>query len=863
MLRTFEDRMSREGSLRLLAHECLDVVTTGLRSRFAVKPALPRVKKGTVMELLFRDLRHAARSLVKNPSFSIVAIAALALGIGANSATFSLVNAALLKPLPVENPENLVAIYATRGNESFPLNFSYPNYRDLAEVGLFEHLVGFQGANVSIDTRDGEPELVWGELVTENYFTGLGVDPAVGRTFLPEDADRPVVVLSYELWRRRFGARDSVLGSRARLNGHEFEVVGVAREGFTGAKFLGFTPDVYVPVTMHEVIWRGSEGRLDRRQGGWLNVRGRLEPGTSLSEVEAALGTVARRLEAEYPDVNRDLRFHAMAAPRKVEPVVEVELGGVLPIVSTVLLTIVGIVLLIACANVASLTMARTLAAEREIAVRLSLGATRARLVREIVLQSLLLVVVASLIGGWLGDFLLQAAIGLGPVLDFGVDYGVATDWRVFLFTAAITGLAGILSGLLPAWNVARRDTNLSLKEGGRTPSRTRWRRFLVIPQVALALVGLVAAGLLVLSFENARSSSPGFATDGLLLATIDLDLQGYGEERGESFYRDVVERLKGVPGVLGVSLGFPLPLDAYSEGDRILAEGAEPGSSEEGGEGILVFYSTVSEDFFEVMETPLLHGRAFEASDDLSSRPVAIVNETLAQRFWPGENAIGKRFRRADGSFLEVVGIARDGKYFTLGEEARSFYFLPLRQFYRTPMTVVVRTDAPPMSLEPSLRGEVRALDPTLPVYGVKTIGEFLARSLAGPRALALSVSFFAALAVTLAMVGVYGLMSFLVSQKRRELGIRMALGASRWDVLLLFLKQSTKIVSAGIAAGLVLAWASTRVMGSILFGVEASNPGVFFVVALLLLVLSLAGSFFPSRRATKLDPLVTLRHD
>jgi predicted permease len=869
MLRTFEDRMRREPSPALLAKEVFDAVATGLRER-RIRSHGPRQEargRGGTVELFTKDLRHAARSLARSPGFTVVAVLSLALGIGAAAAIFSLVNALLLKKLPVPNPDELVAIYSTRSTDPFPRQLSYPNYRDLWECDRFQSVVGFQDSSMSLQPPGGDPELVWGELVTENFFAGLQVKPALGRTILPEDAHRPVAVLNHDYWRVRFGSDEAVLERAIRINGQEFQVVGVAREGFTGTKLLGFTPDLWVPLTMHEVVWPESSqdaDLLERRGWGLLNVRGRMKPGVSLSEAEAALEAIAARLEADHPDVNQGFRLHLTPAPRKAEPIVEAELGNAIPLAGTTLLGIALVVLLVACANVASLKLARTLGRSGELAIRLSLGATRGRLVRQVALESVLLALVSGLAGMWLSDRLLGAALRLGPVLDFSIDYGVETDWRVWSFTAALVFITALFSGILPALRATRGDASLSLKEAGlgQKNARLAWRRLLVIPQIALSLVALVSAGLLIRSFQNVSASEPGFATEGILLASLDPDLRGYDAKEGETLVRSLVERTRAIPDVESATVAFPLPLDAYTQGLQISPEGADVSSEED--EGTLVFYSTVGDDYFEVLETPLVHGRSFEEQDDAGSRPVAIVNETLARRFWPGESAIGKRFGGGGDDVLrEVVGVARDGKYLTLGEEPRPYLFLPLRQNYRSPMTLVVKTRSAPRSLEPAVREIARSLDPALPLYGVKTMGEFLGRSTSGPRALALIASFFAAVALTLATVGLYGLMSFTVSQRRHELGIRTALGASRGRVLALFLGQAARVAGIGIVIGLGLAWASTRVMGNLLFGVDAGSPVVFAAVSALLAAATLAGSYVPARRAMRLDPLKALRHE
>ena len=813
-----------------------------------------------------KDLRHAARSLARSPGFTAVAAFSLALGIGAAAAIFSLVNALLLKKMPVPNPDELVAIYSTRSTDPFPRQLSYPNFRDLRECDRFQSVVGFQDSAMSLHLPGADAELVWGELVTENFFEGLKVAPALGRTILPEDAHRPVAVLNHDFWRSRFGADESIVGREIRINGHEFQVVGVALEGFTGTKLLGFTPDLWVPLTMHEVVWPGSSDDsdlLERRGWGLLNVRGRMKPGVTLSEAEAALDTLAARLEADHPDVNEDFRLQVTPAPRKTEPIVDAELGNAIPLAGTTLLGIALVVLLVACANVASLKLARTLGRSGELAIRLSLGASRGRLVRQVALESVLLALGAGLAGMWLSNRLLEAMLALSPVLDFSIDYGVETDWRVWSFTAALVLLAALFSGILPALRATRGDPSLSLKEAGlgQKNARLAWRRLLVIPQIALSLVALVSAGLLVRSFQNLSAEGAGFATEGILLASLNPDLQGYDAEEGEALVRSLVERTRGIADVESVTVAFPLPLDAYTQGQQVSPEGAEVST---GDEGTLVFYSTVGDDYFEVLETPLVHGRSFEEQDDAASRPVAIVNETLARRFWPGDSPLGKRFGgRGSEPLWEVVGVARDGKYLTLGEEPRPYFFLPLRQSYRSPLTLVVKTRSAPRSLEPAVREVARSLDPSLPLYGVKTMEEFLDRSTSGPRALAFIASFFGAIALTLATVGLYGLMSFTVSQRRHELGIRAALGASRGRVIALFLAQAARVAGVGIVIGLALAWASTRVMGSLLFGVDAGNPAVFVLVSALLAIAALAGSYVPARRAATLDPLKALRHE
>ncbi|HSF14996.1 MAG TPA: ABC transporter permease [Vicinamibacteria bacterium] len=857
MCSTFEALARRDGAIRALAREVIDVPRSAARLR---RDARVQSRNGGGAELVFKDLQQATRALFRVPGFTIAAIVSLALGIGANAAIFALVDAVLVKPMPVGAPEELVAIYSTRGTDRFPANFSYPNYLDLQDAtDAFSDIVGFQGAPLSLNVAGADPELVWCEIVTDNYFSGLRVPLARGRGFAP--GDELVAILSHEFWIRRFGARESAVGSRIRLNGRDFTIVGVSRDGFTGAKFLGFTPQLWVPIHADEVVWPGSEGRLERRSGGWLNLRARLSGGTSSQEASAALETVASRLEAQHSDVNQDLRLHLLPAARKVEPVIEIEMGNLVPVAARLLFGVVGIVLLIACANVASLQLVRSTRRRRELAVRISMGATRSQLVRQLLLESSLLAVAGGSLGLALGKFLVDAAMRLNPVLDFSIDYGASVGTRVVIYTALVSLLAGLGAGIVPALRAARRDVTVSLRDSDHAARRGRGRRWIVIPQLALSLVALVSAGLLLRSFQNLQAASPGFTKQGLLLASVNLDLQGYDTDRGRVFHRQLLERLRSLPSVEAASLAFPLPLDAYQEAGRLFPDMANDAPEDE---GTLVFYSVVEDDYFETTSTEIVAGRAFDARDDQSTRPVAIVNETLARTFWPSESPIGRGIRTsAEERPIEVIGVARDGKYLTLSEQPRPYFFLPLRQEYASPITILVRTRGTPRSFEEALRNEVRVIDSTLPVYGVKTMEEFLGRSTAAPRALALDFSLFALLALALAVVGIYGLMSFSVSQKRRHIGIRMALGATRRDVLALFLKEAAEVIFLGLAIGLPAAWASGRVLSSLLFGVSPGNPPVVLSVVLLLVAVALAGSLLPSRRAARLDPISTLRHE
>ncbi|TDI45873.1 MAG: FtsX-like permease family protein [Acidobacteria bacterium] len=643
MVATFDELVRSRGTISVLSREVLDVLVQGLRERAARGRRSRPNKTASTAELWLKDLRYAARTLVRSPSFALVVVVSLALGIGANTAIFTLVNAMLLKPMPVKAPEELVAVYAMRPTHRFPSNFSYQNYLDLREEKkIFRDLVGFYGSPVSLHASS-EPELVWSELVTENYFEGLGVSAASGRLFESTDVEAPVVVLSYEFWRRRFLGAVDVVGRVVRLNGHAFTVLGVAAPGFTGAKMLGFNPDLWVPLTWHRQIHPGDDGLLERRHGGWLNVRGRLAPGVTLAEAQAALGTIAARLEAAYPEANKDWQLHVYKSPRKTEPFLEVMTGGAIPVAAGALLAIVLIVLLVACANVASLQLARSMGREKEMALRISLGASRRQILRQLLLESLLLCTAAGLLGLWLGGRLLNLALRMNPVLDFSVDFGATTvaDARVLGFTLVVSVLAGLVSGLLPAARASRRDVAATLAERGSS-GRGAGRRFIVIPQLALSLVALVVAGLLIRSFDNMKAASPGFDTESIALASFNLELQGYDKAEARELGRQLLDRMRGLPEISAASLAFPLPLDAYQESAVVVPMDAALGQEEE---ELWLSYSAVSEDYFETIGTPLLAGRGFRREDSEERPLVAVVNETMRAR-------CGRKRARSAGNF-------------------------------------------------------------------------------------------------------------------------------------------------------------------------------------------------------------------
>ena len=823
------------------------------------------------MNILLQDLRYAVKTFIKAPGFTLVAVLSIALGIAANTSVFTLVNAVLFKPMPVPHPEQLVALYTTEPNSSFPGEFSYPDYKDYRDHNeVFSDLFIHYGTPVSLKNSNDKAELIWGEMVTGNYFTGLGVTPAIGRTLTPDDdvapGAHPVAVLSHNFWRQRFAGDPAIVGRGVRLNGHDFTIIGVAREGFSGTRFVGFIPDVWVPLMMHAQVVPGSEGWLESRGSHSFNVNGRLKSGVTIEQATAAMNTYAQQLAQAYPQVNANIGLGMIPAGNKTQP--SVSLMGYIPIVAGLMMGVVGLVLLIACANVANLLLAGASARRREIAIRLALGASRWRIFRQLLTESLLL----SLMGGGLGLLMTQWFNALVPManpeLDFATvdfSYDLSLDRRVLGFTLLLSILTGVIFGFLPALQASKADLISALK--GTAVSAGFGRRFglrnlLVVAQVALSLMLLVSAGLFVKSMKHAQELDPGFETKDILLASVDVGLHGYDEVKGRNFFKQIVERIKSLPGVEEVSMATPLPLDAYNYGARVIVEGYVPLYENE---RISVGYSVVGHNYFQAMSTQIVEGRAFTEYDNEKAPRVVIINEAMARRYWPNQNPIGKRLQmgRPQSPYLEVVGIAKDGKYNLLGEPPTEYMFVPFLQNYDGKMTLIARSSGRPENLAAAIRQEVASFDSELPVYGIKSMPKFLDRILSGPKSIAGLVSIFGLVALLMAAVGLYGVMIFSVTQRTREIGIRMALGAQQRDVLRLVVYQGMQLAALGLAIGLAASLFLTRLLSSLLFSVSTTDPGTYAVVSLILAGVALVASFIPARRATKVDPMIALRYE
>ena len=814
------------------------------------------------MERVLDDLRYAVRKLRKAPGFATAAILSIAIGIGANSAIFSVANTLLLRPSPITEPDRVVDVYATFSTDDGLHTFSYPNYvdyrdrtRTLSGLAAFDHLM------VSMNTGDA-PELVFAAVATHDYFDVLGIEPALGRFFLPEEdatpGSHPLAVISHGLWQRRFAGDADVLGREITLNGTRFAVVGVAPPSFTSTQ--AFTaPDVWTPMMMWSEL-RSSPRFLTSRSSLALQLVGRLAPGATIEQAQTELGTIARALEEEFPDVNEGrsvLAVKSSALPPEARRVV----GGFMAL----LLVVTGLVLLVACVNVGNLLLARAIGRRREIAVRLAVGAGRGRIVRQLVTETLVLFAVAGIAGILLGLWTTKLLPALLPPIDVPISLDFALDIRVLSFAAALTLLTGLIFGLVPALGSSRPDLVPALKddEGSGRYSKSRLRGALVVGQVAISLLLLVGAGLFLRALQRADGIDPGFNPDGLAVASLDLDMHGYSVERGREFFERLRERMENLPAVESATLVDPPPLSLSRRTMSVLVPGHEP---PQGLAGFPIDVSVVAPDYFRSMAIQLLQGRDFDErlTADVPAR--AVINEMMARRFWRDGSPVGRRFyvdSIVDSLSVEVIGVARDSKYRTLGEEPQMFIYLPLAQFYQGDMWVVARARADVTPILSAIRGEVRALDPNMSLAVVMPLRQLVGVSLLPQRVAAWVTGVVGLIGLLLAGVGLYGVTAFAVSQRTREFGIRIALGASEGDVVGLVLRRGAVLTAWGLAIGLLLAFVVTRFLAGLLFGVSALDPVAFAGVAILLAGVAAAASYIPARRAAAVDAMESLRYE
>jgi predicted permease len=824
------------------------------------------------MSTFFQDLKFGARLLAKTPGFTVIAALSLALGIGANTTIFTLVNAVLLNPLPVQDPAQLVSVWTTderNQNDAFGfLQTSPMNFKDLRDQNqVFSGLTGHAGIPLNITGGSGEPEQIFGEIVTGNFFSVLGARPQIGRGFLPDEdktaGEKLVCVLGNGEWQKRFGGDPSIVGRTITLNGAAFTVVGVMPKGFKGTNAIG-APAVWVPYMTYTQTTTGFFRELaepNNRRGLAFNITGRLKPGVSVRQAEANLKTIARQLEQEYPNENTGRNVTLVPlAQATINPGFRdniVKAGGLL-------MTIVGLVLLIACANVANLLLARAAARQKEIAVRLSLGAGRGRLIMQLLTEGTLLAVIGGTAGLLLAYWAQDVLWSFRPPFLAVDSIDLHPDMRVLLFTLGVSIATGVLFGLAPAIQASRPDLVVQLKEKTSAPTGSNrlfsLRNVLVSAQVALSLVALVGAGLFLRSLQHAQQISPGFDTEHLSVLSFDLGAQGYTEQRGRQFQQRVLERAAAVPGVQAASLASTIPLFAGGFARTVFLEGQDASDRRA---GRLVQIGVVAPHYLETVGIPLMRGRTLSETDQPNTPIAVVVNETMAKRFWPDQDAIGKRFKFFGQDFFnQVVGIAKDSKYNFIGEEPTPFIYQATSQVYQPQVSLFVKA-ALPQAVLGTVRGEVQQLDRALPLTNVFTLADIFDQALWAPRMAAALLAVFAGLSLVLAIIGIYGVMAYAVSQRTRELGIRMALGASRADVVRLVVMQGFRLTLMGVGLGLAASLAVTRLITSLLYNVSATDLVTFTVVPALLAAAALGASYLPALRATRIDPMVALRYE
>jgi len=801
---------------------------------------------GGDVESLIQDLRFGVRTMMKKPAFALVAIMTLALGIGANTAIFSIVNAVVLRPLPLEDADRLVWMWG-RFSQGSNASVSPPDFLDYrAQNTSFERLSAMRFNFFNL-TGEGEPERLSGATVTTDFFDTLGIKPVRGRVFVADEEQEgrnQVAVISEGLWRRRFGADPDMVGRALSLDGVSYTVVGIVAMSFT----LPQQAELWVPITF-------DRPNMKVRRFHFLRPVARLKSGVSIEQAQSEMDTIAAALEKQYPESNTTWGL-------RLVPLQEQIVGNVRPAMM-VLLGAVAFVLLIACANVANLLLARASTRQKEIAVRAALGASRLRLVRQLITESLVLAFTGGLLGFLLALWGVRMLTAFMPGNIPRVNE-IGLDTRVLVFTLAVSVVTWILFGLVPALHTSKPDLNESLKEGSKGSagaSNNRSRNALVILEVALALVLLASAGLLIQSFRRLQRVDPGFDSKNLLTMLLILPDSKYPEpEQAAVFFEEVLQRIKSLPGVEEVGLGTRLPFGGGG-GDTYFTIEGRP--FQNANEKVTAYDPRIDHNYLRAMGMTLIKGRNFTERETKEEPRATIINETFARRFFPEDDAIGNRLIIDEGRPLtcEIVGIVRDVKQFSLEGESYQTMYLP--SIRAGGGSLVVRTAGDPVTIAAAVEREIHAVDKDQPVANLRTMEQLLASSVAEPRFRTLLLAIFAAAAMILASVGIYGVMSYQVSERTREIGIRMALGADSGAVLKLVLSKGLKLVGAGVVSGLAGAFALTRVLSNLLFGVAATDPLIFAGVALLLIVVAMLACYLPARKATRVDPLAALRYE
>ncbi len=820
------------------------------------------------MDQLWQDIRFSLRMLAKNPGFAFVVVLTIGLGIGANTTIFTIVNRMLLRPLPVSHPEQLIVPAIEHPAHPFLHGLSYldmKDYRDQSKDVLQDvaaYAVEFVGLSA-----DNRAERLIVSVVTGNYFSMLGVQPALGRLILPSEGETPgadpVMVLGYSYWKRRFGGDPAVVGKSVLVNGRPFTIVGVVPEQFLGTYAL-IEMDGYIPMGMIGVVQAGQEN-LTLRDKHNLHVLARMKPGVTPAQAQASLQVIATRLDHQYPDTNNKTTIHAIPE-RLARPE---EAGSTqLPLLAGIFLGLVGLVLLLACVNVANILLARSSMRQRELAIRIAIGAKRNRLIRQLLTESAILAVLGGVVGIVLGVGFARWIATIPLHIQIPLRFDFTLDWRVLLYASAITLLAALLAGGLPALRASRQDVNSTLREGSRGSTggreQHRTRNVLVGLQVAVSVMLLVTAALFAESFANSHSLDLGFDPRGMMNALMDVDLRGYTEAQGRAFYRELERRSAALPGVDAVTEAFTVPMGYEGAAANITLSGQAAGPNDQ---KHAAAFNCVDPNYLDFMRIGILKGRSFSAQDSEHASPVAIINEKMAATLWPGQDPIGKRFstKGVDGPFLEVVGVIRNIKFDGVSDDPFPFFLVPIEQHYTAVRALQVRSSLPPSTLAPMIEKAVRDLDANLPVSDVQTMDE----SLAGANGFlfyklgAWIAGTLGVLGLILAVVGVYGVVNHVASQRTHEIGLRMALGASPRDILAMVLRGGFGVVLVGTFLGVAGALGFSRLLASLLVGVRPYDPPTYVGVAVLLSAVALLACLVPARRAMRVDPMVALRYE
>jgi macrolide transport system ATP-binding/permease protein len=810
-------------------------------------------------ENLWRDIRYALRMLRRNPGFSILAVLCLTLGIGANAAVFSWTEGILFRPYPlVAHQERMFALVGTARGENEHTGVSWPDFQDLANgCTLCESMIAekITGATLSIGDR---AERAVGSVVSANYFDAIGVRPVLGRSFRPEEGTgrnaHPVVVISYQLWKDRFHSDPEIIGKTQRLDSVPHTIIGVTPEGFYGT-FVGYAFQFWVPTSMQEKFdFTGY--KLEDRDAQWIEGFARLKPGVSRAQAQEELSAIAARLEAAYPLTNRGRGV-------RLFPLWQTPFNGAGALLPTleIALAVVFLVLLIACANVSNLLLVRAFARRQEMAVRLAIGAARARILKQLLTEGVIISLFAAAGGVVVAYWCRNGLVLLMPFRSAPTYLPAHLDWRVLALSAGVALLSTLIFALVPAMQATKLDVAGALKSesGGVVSARgkTRLRSGLVVAQVSLSFVLLVGAGLLLKSMQRIRNDSPGFATTGVLVTGVNLAAAGYDVQRAKNFEDQLIDRVRTISGVESAAYGrvTPFSFTEYSS-SPVSVDGYQAAANEQP----RVEYDEVGPDYLTTLGIPLIAGREFTRADDERAAPVAIVNEVMAAKYWRGENPVGKRLKVKDRWRL-VVGLAKTAKYSNFLEAPKAFFYVPLGQNFSPATGLQIRTELDTATVTAALAHEVHAIDPNLAVYATITMREQIDRMTSSQRIAVVLLGVFGVLAMSLAAIGLYGVMSYAVSQATHELGLRMALGASPSSLLRLVLSKGMTLTVGGVATGAAAALGLTRLLGSLLFKVSPRDPQVFALALLVMIAASLAACFVPAWRATRIDPVRALR--